>query len=306
MSSAPEAYLTRAGVVSMELARRFITLEPGDRLPTIAELAAELKTGISTVQRGLAILTESGLVTIDARGKRGTFLRELDRPGLWRAAQERLMLGLMPLPYTRRYEGLATGLRADLGRLGVPFSLAFVSGARTRLNAAIAGQQFAIVSRLAAQRAQREGLDVEIWVDFGAGSYVEGHALVWRSRRRPKRPRVGIDFQSYDQRELAELEFGDDATYVDTPYLQVVKRLEVNEFDVTVWARDALETLPNGLEVADLGEAAERADNGNTAAVIATGRSQAALGELLRRDLDVRKVLRLQRGVLEGRTVPRY
>jgi hypothetical protein len=304
MSTAPEAYLTRAGVVSQELARRFITLEPGDRLPTIAELAAELKTGISTVQRGLALLTEAGLIELDPRGKRGTFLRDLDHPGLWRASQPHLLLGLMPLPYTRRYEGLATGLRADLERLAVPFSLAFVSGARVRLDAALAGQQFAVVSRLAAERAQEEGLEIEIGVDFGSGSYVEGHALVWRSRRRPRRPRVGIDFQSYDQRALAEFEFGERASYVDTPYLQVVERLRMKEFDVTVWAVDALKALPEGLEVSELGSAAEL-DGANTAAVVAT-RRQSALAELLRRGLDGARILEVQRSVLAGEAVPRY
>jgi YhfZ C-terminal domain/Helix-turn-helix domain len=305
LTTAAEPRLTRAGIASIELARRFLTLEPGARLPTVAELATELRTGTSTVQRGLAILTGSGLLTIDARGKNGTYLVALDRPGLWREAGQQLILGLMPLPYTRRYEGLATGLRADLERVDVPFSLAFVSGAHARLDAAIAGQQFAVVSRHAAERARGEGLGAEVWVDFGPSSYVAGHSLVWRGRRRPRRPRVGIDLRSYDQRGLAELEFGEDATLVDTPYLQVFERLAADEFDVTISAWDVIERMPPGLNTSELSSVTELADRGYTTAVIAGGTSQVLLGELLRRDLDPERVLEQQRAVLAG-AVPRY
>jgi hypothetical protein len=167
--------------------------------------------------------------------------------------------------------------------------------------------QFAVVSRLAAERAQRDGMGISIGVDFGPRTYVEGHALVWRSRRRrERRPRVGIDFGSYDQRALAELEFGHDVTYVDTPYLQVIARLLDDEFDVTVWARDALADLPTGLQASELGRAAHASDEDNTAAVIVTATEQSALGELLRADLDRERVLELQRQVLSGDAVPRY
>jgi hypothetical protein len=305
MSSAPSAFLTRAGEVSMQISTRLISSEPGDRLPTVSQLAADLGTGVGTVQRALTILTESGFVELDPRGKRGTYLRAIDRPGLWRASGLSLLIGLMPLPYTRRYEGLATGLRAELERLAVPFSLAFMSGSKARMEAMRSGQQFAIVSRLAAERALADGRPVALCTDFGPQSYVAGHALVWAKQRRPRRPRIGIDLKSDDQVELARREFGDDAEYVDTPYLQVLEHLRAGRFDVTVWATDALEDAGD-LEIAEFSSAAARdALELNTSAALLAAPGT-PVGALLGRELRSEAVVAAQDEVLAGTRVPRY
>jgi DNA-binding transcriptional ArsR family regulator len=306
MTGAGPPYLTRAGHVSTEIARRLIASEPGDRLPTVSQLATELGTGVSTVQRALAILTQADLLELDPRGKRGTYLRAIDRPGLWRAAQQSVMMGLMPLPYTRRYEGLATGLRAELERLDVPFSLAFMSGSKSRLDVIGTGQQFAVISRLAAEQAVEEGRPVTVCADFGPGTYVGGHALVWAGKRRKRSPRVGIDLQSYDQRELARQEFGDDAEYVDVPYLQVLPHLRAGHFDVTVWAADAL-TDVHDLMVTELTPRAESAAPAvNTSAVLVAAEGDTTMATLLGRELSVPAVRDIQEQVLAGTRVPRY
>lgn len=51
-------------------------LNPGDRLPTVRQLAGDLGLAPGTVLRAYAELEEDGL--IDSRGRRGTFVR--DRP----------------------------------------------------------------------------------------------------------------------------------------------------------------------------------------------------------------------------------
>lgn len=306
MSAAPPATLTRAGEISIQIGRRLLACEPGDRLPTVSQLAAELGTGVGTVQRALAILTQSGLLELDPRGKRGTYLRAIDRPGLWRASQTSLMIGLMPLPYTRRYEGLATGLRAELERLDVPFSLAFMSGSKARMGALASGQQFAIISRLAAESALAEGRPVSLCADFGPGTYVEGHALVWAGKRRKKHPRIGIDLQSDDQLQLARREFGDDAEYVDVPYLQVLAHLRAGHFDATVWATDALQDVQDLTITEFRAPAARQALESNTSAAVVTAPGDSMIGTLLGRELSVERVCAVQQQVLDGARVPRY
>ncbi|HEX7291617.1 MAG TPA: GntR family transcriptional regulator YhfZ [Conexibacter sp.] len=306
MSAAPSAYLTRAGHVSIEIAKQLILYQPGERVPTVQQFAEELRTGVSTVQRALAILTETGVLELVPRGKRGTFLQEIDRPGLWRASLQTVMVGLMPLPYTRRYEGLATGLRAQAETLGVPFSLAFMSGAASRLDVVGVGEQFAIISALAAQLAREEGRQIEVCLDFGPQSYVEGHALVWAGKQRRRHPRVGVSMRSYDQLELARREFGDHAEYVDVPYLQVLEHLRARHFDVTVWATDAMASVED-LPVTGLtSPAALAAVPSNTAAVLVTAGDHAITHALLRHELDVDAVRRVQAEVLAGARVPHY
>jgi hypothetical protein len=299
------AYLTRAGMVSIELAKRLIPREAGDRLPTVAELAEELGTGVGTVQRALNILQQEDAVALDARGKRGTFLAAINRPLLWQAAQQGLIVGLMPLPYTRRYEGLATGLRSAVERLEIPFSIAFMSGAQNRFKALVAGRDFAVVSRLAAGRAVETSKSLETCLDFGPETFVEGHAVVWAGKRRIKHPRVGLDMQSLDQVELARLEFGDDATYVDVDYLHVLEHLRAREFDATIWAKDALREVDD-LSVTEFrtAEARDAAPMTTSASIVATRGSLVAA--FLRSELDAGLVVRTQSEVLAGRRVPSY
>jgi hypothetical protein len=290
----------------MEIAKQLILCEPGDRVPTVQQFAESLETGVGTVQRALALLTDTGVLELDPRGKRGTFLAAIDRPGLWRASLQTLMIGLMPLPYTRRYEGLATGLRAQLEALDVPFSLAFMSGAASRLSAVAVGEQFAVISALAAQVARDEGRQIEICLDFGPQSYVEGHALVWATKRRKRHPRVGVNFQSYDQLELVRREFGDRAEYVDVPYLQVLEHLRARHFDVTLWATDAIAGVED-LPVTELTSPAALAlIPSNTSAVVVTAGDHAITHALLRHELDVEAVRAVQREVLAGSRVPHY
>jgi hypothetical protein len=300
------SYLTRAGLVSIELAKRLIVTEQGSRLSTVADYARELRTGVGTVQRAFKILESEGAINLESRGRLGTYLAAVDRPRLWHASQQGLMIGVMPLPYTRLYEGLATGLRASLEALDVPFSIAFMSGADNRLRALGASHHFAITSKLAAAKARENGLRVRASIDFGPGTFVEGHSLVWAGRRRKKNPRVGIDLHSLDQVELARREFGADAEFVDVPYLQVLERLRAHEFDVTVWATDALSDITD-LLVTDFASAASRvALPSNTSAVLVTSAVDSITARFLENELDPEVVRRVQDEVVRGERVPRY
>jgi YhfZ C-terminal domain/Helix-turn-helix domain len=300
------SHLTRAGAASIELAKRLLVVEEGERLPTVAQYARQLGTGVGTVQRALGLLEDGGAVDLEPRGRLGTYLGRIDRPKLWEASQRGLMIGLMPLPYTRRYEGLATGLRTELEGLGIPFSIAFMSGAAVRLKALSSGHDFAIVSKLAARRGIDERRPLKESIDFGPGTFVEGHCLVWASKRRPRSPKIGIAMESLDQLELARREFGEAADYVDVPYLQVVDRLRAKEFDVTVWARDGLRDAADLTITGFSSPDARAVEPLNTTAVLVTPTSDPVAGAFIESEIDANAVRSIQREVLEGKRVPRY
>ena len=52
-------------------------LRPGDRLPTVRQLAGDLGVAPGTVQRAYAELEEDG--ALESRGRRGTFARAPER-----------------------------------------------------------------------------------------------------------------------------------------------------------------------------------------------------------------------------------
>lgn len=91
-------YLQIARQVEQLVARR--DLKPGDQLPTVRELATELRINFNTVSRAYRILDESGLISTQ-RG-RGTYIWEMPSEETIRKLRLEGLAGL-----TRRYLGEA-------------------------------------------------------------------------------------------------------------------------------------------------------------------------------------------------------
>ena len=90
-------------------------------------------------------------------------------------------MGVMPLPYSKRYEGLATGLYKAFEKADIPFSLAFMRGAGKRIEALGLGKyDFAITSKLAATHEKSKVEYIEIMHVFKEGSYVGEHIILFK------------------------------------------------------------------------------------------------------------------------------
>lgn len=178
-----ERFLTRNGHAARQLAALLIRQGAhgaGARLPRVRDVAELLGVGNGTVQSALRLLEEAGAIKTVARGHLGTFLVGSDRAALWRLSGLGAVQAAMPLPHSRRFEGLATGLRAAFEEAGAPFALTFLRGAAARLAALAEGRaELAVLSRFAADRLTGRQ-PVELIADLGPGTYVGAHALVLR------------------------------------------------------------------------------------------------------------------------------
>jgi hypothetical protein len=300
------ALLSRAGSAAASISAHLLSLSPGDRLPAVADLARTLGVGINTVQRALAVVQAEAGVTLDTRGRHGTYLVDLDRVRLWQLAGHDQLLGLMPLPYSRRYEGLATGLLHVMQTIGIPSSLGFLPGARRRLDAIERGESFAVISGLAFEQSRREGRAVIAAVEMGRGSYVTSHGVIRRREPARGRLRVGIDPDSIDQTLLSRAEFGDRATYRPMGYMHIVEAVRRNLLDAAVWVLDT-GAVDDVVETTPLtAPAALALDNVATQAVLAVREGDRVLAKFLSDHIDVRAVERLQRQVLKGTRIPSY
>ena len=105
---------SKNGLSTKTLAKRMLCFEEGERIPTVTELNNEIHLARGTVQNAIKLLQKSGAVTLEAHGQSGTILKKKDVRKLLEIAGISHILGVMPLPYSKRYEGLATGLVADL------------------------------------------------------------------------------------------------------------------------------------------------------------------------------------------------
>ncbi|BCL18728.1 hypothetical protein GCM10017668_05710 [Streptomyces tuirus] len=280
-------------------------------MPRVRDLAQRLGVGNGTVQAALQLLEESGAIETVARGHLGTFLVRSDRAVLWRLSGLGTLLASMPLPYSRRYEGLATGLRAAFEEAGAPFAITFMRGAGTRAAALIEGKaDLVVLSRFAADRLVEQH-PVELVADLGPATYVGAHGLLLRHGADPDAAglRVAVDSASEDQRMLTERAFaGREVTWVEASYMQLPDLFARGDVDATVWNLDEVHAgLGPGVDALPLGDEITRdlSLRNSSAAIIGRTREAQAL-TVVRELLDLSVVTAVQSEVLGGKRLPSY
>ncbi|MDJ1130360.1 GntR family transcriptional regulator YhfZ [Streptomyces iconiensis] len=309
-----DRFLTRNGLAARQLAALLLGSEPDSRLPRVRDLAEQLGCGNGTVQAALRLLEESGAIETAARGHLGTFLVHSDRSVLWRLSGLGTLLAAMPLPYSRRYEGLATGLRTAFDEAGTPFALTFMRGAGTRTTALLEGKtDLVVLSRFAADRLIEEHPgELSLVVDLGPATYVGAHGLLLRKGADLGKPglRVAVDHASEDQHILAERAFVGraDIEWVESSYMQLRDLFAQDRVDVTLWNLDEVQgRVGMNVDVLPLGDEITRdlALRNSSAAVIGRSASDNALNAV-RDALDLSRVTALQTEVLRGDRMPSY
>ncbi|MFC7308783.1 GntR family transcriptional regulator YhfZ [Streptomyces monticola] len=313
MTGFDERFLTRNGLTARQLAVLLLHHEQDTRLPRLRDFAEELRVGNGTVQAALQLLEASGAITTQARGHLGTFLVRSDRSILWRLSGLGTLLAAMPLPYSRRYEGLATGLRGAFEEAGAPFAITFMRGSTARVGALLEGKvDLVVLSRFAADRLMKQH-ELELVADLGPATYVGAHGLLLRRGARLDSPglKVAVDHSSEDQSLLAERAFAgrDDIEWVEASYMQLRDLFARGEADVTVWNLDEVQDRL-GEEVADvlpLGDEVTRELSLRNSSAAIVGRAEGARALAAVRDrLDLSAVTTLQSEVLCGERIPSY
>ncbi len=298
-------YLLKRGQVTQELATLLLEIAPGEEIPSIAQLSARFGVGRGTVQAALDLLrAEAGLLT-DARGASASRLVACDPAGLWAAAGRRGLMLLLPFPYSRRVMGLATAIAELLRQSPVDHSLAYMRGARSRIEALRAGRaDMAVVSALAAEEADAAGCECEALLRLGPESYAAGQGWLVRHgfQTWPARLRIGTDPASTDQSRLPRLltPSGVEAEFVELPYLRMQAAVANGEVDAVVWPQDVL-PAHEGLHLLPLGS---ELPAGADRAVLLLRRGDRAARALLRHALSAEAIAAVQGEVLSGAREP--
>ncbi|MQA02735.1 MAG: hypothetical protein GEV07_08460 [Streptosporangiales bacterium] len=285
------------------LAEDMLGRPTGGRLPTTIDYQQQLGVGSGTVQKALAILENSGAVTLSRHGHLGTNLVERDEGLLWSMSGRNQVHLVMPMPGPIDHIALLHNVREQLTRFNVPTGTHFKKGAATRAELVADGDvDLALMSRSAA-KSLRPGLRRRTrTVDLGPNVYYTPGSLVVVSRldgpKRPRKLKVAIDRSSHDHQALTEAEFppGPKHTYVDCSYVGVLNAIHNGSVDVAIW-HTTLVTIPlegMGLTVRPL--TADKVDElveGLSAAVFLLRKDDAALGSLLE-NLNVEEIAQTQ------------
>jgi hypothetical protein len=292
------------------LAIYLLGIKVGDRLERVRDLGKFYNVSVGLVSQAISSLEMDGVVKIKKRGQRGSFLEERSISGLWKATESTPVIIALTLPSNRHYEGLATGLKLLFKDAGINTYFIFIRGSRTRLHVLQEWKcNIAIMSRFAA-----DGLcgDNEIIaLDLPAGTFVKAHKVFYRtSKKGPKELRiVAIDYDSYDQSRLTELEFAEkDVQFKEITFMNIHRHLREGLVDATVSSEDdMIDLLSDEIACRSFSDKVrEIVRERDTSASLVIRSDDLITRFIIREILDLNKLLEIQQSVDDGHLVPEY
>jgi DNA-binding transcriptional regulator YhcF (GntR family) len=293
------------------LARYLLQVKQGERLITVRKIAELSGTSIGAVSSAISSLEAAGAVSIDRRGHMGSFLENRSVGALWSIAEKEPMVISFPLIANTRMEGLATGLKKLISRIGIDVYLSNIRGSRTRMQALRENKcHVAVMSEFAVNALAGES--EHILLRFPPESYVSNHQVFYRPDAPKKnRPlRVTTDYSSFDIEGLTELEFKDvEKDLVTVPFVQLHRILKQDHADIGIWSIDDMRPhLADGsiLHRPLSDEVRQLIKDADTSAALVVRAGADSVQAIIEAAIDVDEVLEIQCKVLSGELVPEY
>ena len=303
-----EDLMGKNAIATIKVSKELLKYSVGERIPTVSEFVDSLSLARGTVQNAIKTLVDHEAVRIESKGHLGSYLVKKNMRVLLKFAGVRMLLGTMPLPYSRRYEGLASGLIASMeNNYDLPINLAYMRGSVNRISMVLQKRyDFAVVSRYAANYFIEKYPDkIEIVVDFGAGSYLSNHVIMFHNpniREIQDGMKVGIDSASIDQKELTQFVCqGKNVEFIEIEYSRIIERVISGDIDATVMNIDEA----NDKHVKIHTKSIQQVNKDNTEAVLVVALEN-EISTLIKELVDVETVLNIQRLVLEEKITPSY
>ena len=300
--------ITKTSQALTSIACELLGNNVGDRVDAFLSIASRLGVSNGTVQNAFRTLESEGAVRISGRGHQGSFIDSIDYGKLLACAGISSVFCAMPIPYSKRYEGLASGIRFEISRLGLKRSgMMFISGSTSRVEALMENRADGIImSSLALQHFVNEGYPLKALYKFPAGSYVNNHYLITRrgyDLKQARAVRVGIDEMSYDQAAWNKICFADkEVIPVPVHYLHVTERIKNGDIDAAVWSfEDAY--FDDELSAVELHDGTL---DENTAAVFVVRSQDVGMSRFLGRNINFPNIYKVQQAVLNGEVLPDY
>ena len=300
--------MSKNGLATMALAKEFIKYEIGDRVPTVSEFTDSLGFARGTIQNALKNMTLSNAITVESKGHLGSYLIKKDMRILLETAGINNLVGAMPLPYSKKYEGLASGLVSAMENYyNLPIVMSYMRGAKNRIDMVVNKRyDFAIVSKFAADQYMNDNDTIKIVKSFGEGSYCSKHVLIFHDSKVTEISdgmRVGVDNDSIDQQDVIRKECeGKNVEFIPVEYSTLLSRIIEGNLDATIWNLD--EVLDKGLNMN--WKESVYSNPTDTEAVIIVSKEREEMFTLLDKIISVKNVLNFQQLVVDGKITPKY
>ena len=285
----------------LSIAREIVFSEAGERIPSIIEYSQKYNISVGLIQKALMSLQEEGALEIERRGVLGSYIKKINNEILMEKSAFGSLIGVMPLPYSKRYEGLATGIKNNFEN----YKMNFMSGSEVRVNLLRKGiYDFAIVSRLAYEIEKEKCDDIEVIFGFGEKSYVSRHVLL-KAAGVGKIRKIGVDKNSEDQKYMTrECITSKDCEYIEINYNETLKLLKNNIVDAIIWNYDEIEEKQIKIDYEELPN--KEVLNKANEAVLVIKKQNRMLEKLTKKIINVEYIGEIQKKVLENKMLPAY
>lgn len=300
--------LSKSGLATAILARKFICIDKNKRIKTVTQYSKELGVSRGTIQNSIKFLSENNAISLKSKGHLGTFLIKKDLEILLNISGLNFIIGAMPLPYSKRYQGLSTAIIQSIeNNLNIPINMAYMRGSKNRVEMVMDQRyDFAITSKYAALEIIKNEPDLEIALELKANSFLSKHVLMYIDKNFNEiadNMTAGIDKDSVDQETLTHLVCkGKKIKFIDTTYNQLIENLESEKIDFAVWNGDELKDNHNKIYTKDL----DINDSINTIAVIVVNKNRIEIKKILKDFIDINFVENIQNKVINNLILPKY
>lgn len=307
MKNIENALLAKHGLVTTKIAGEFLNLEVGDRVLTVSEFQEKYNFSRGTIQNALKTLKDLGAIDTVSKGHQGTIIKSKNDSIILGIMGINNVIGCMPLPYSKRYEGLATGLISAIeDKTNISSTIVFSRGALARAKMVNSDRcDYIITSKLAAKNIIDEYPNLTIIKEFGPGSYLSDHVIVFHNKNDKDIKdgmSIGIDRNSIDQCRLVNKVCGNSKVkYVDVSYPNLLKKVIKGDIDATVWNKDEIFD-----KYLDVNYKVIEKDDSDTNAVMIVKKDRKELIDFLIRYMENDYILKKMRLVIEGLETPRY
>lgn len=306
-----ENFFSKQGLILQKLAEELLFIELDERLPKVSDFSEQFEVGRGTIQTALKILENDNCIKLEPRGHLGTFLRDKSIPDLIKYSGSNQIQGVMPLPYSKKYEGLATGFTSELEDLGLTLNIAFMRGSKPRIDGVKEGRyDFALLSKCSAleELDGDKSSSLNIAAEFGEKTYVSGHAIIFANPEHKKLEngmKIGIDSFSNDQKKLtlAEAE-GLEIDYLELNYMHLIQHLKARTIDATIWNMDEIDS--ESFNIQPLSSKGARAYEKKMNEAVCVIKKQNRKMAYILNLLNTKKIVEIQGKVIKGDIIPKY
>lgn len=307
MKNIENVLLAKSGYATIMIAGEFLNLETGDRIKTVSELESIYNFSHGTIQNALKTLKKLKAIETVSRGNQGTILKNKNDTILLSIMGINNIVGCMPLPYSKRYEGLATGLISTIeDKAKITSSIVFSRGANARTEMVVNNRcDYIITSKLAGKNIVKNNKDLQIIKEFGPGSYLSDHVIIFHDKNNKEIKdgmKIGIDYDSYDQYTLVKNACANKKVeYIHVSYPNLLKKIMTGEIDATVWNKDEIFEKYLNVSYQDIDK-----DSSDTNAVLIINKKHKELVTFLTKYIEVDYVNSKAQLVIAGLETPKY